>query len=162
MFINEPTKQDIDFMNKVLAEVNRAAYEDKAAIGAMLTLGEEVIAFRHNTYRETRDSTTHEEMNILRATAKKIYEMPTNERSELCMYVTLEPCLMCMSAMSLTGIKRVVYSALSEDTGSHQWIAKDFTCRDLNTMLVHSDMELVPGVKREAGIALLKRIGKNT
>lgn len=161
MIHNQPTQQDIEFMNQVLAEANKAIDEGKAGVGAMLTLRGKVIALGHNTYQETHDGTAHGEMTILRDAAKKIYEMSGKDRSELCMYVTLEPCLMCMSAMSLTGIKRVVYSALSEDTGADQWIAKDFTSRDLNKLLVRGEMELIPGVKREAGIALLKRMEKD-
>jgi tRNA(adenine34) deaminase len=158
---NKPTKQDLEFIDKVLDEANKAIDEGKAGVGAMLTFRGKVIALGHNTYKETHDGTAHGEMTILRETAETIYNMSNSERSELCMYVTLEPCLMCMSAMSLCGIKRVVYSALSEDTGVDQWVAKDFTCRDLNPMLVRGKMELIPGVKREAGIALLKRMGKD-
>jgi tRNA(adenine34) deaminase len=154
----KPTRQDIEFIDQVLFEANKAIDEGKAGVGAMLTFRGEVLALGHNTYEETHDGTAHGEITILRKAAERLYEMTDSEKSELCMYVTLEPCLMCMSAMSLSGIKRVVYSALSEDAGIDQWIAKNFTCRDLNSMLVRGAMELIPGVRREAGIALLKHM----
>lgn len=156
LLTNKPTKQDLDLMNKVFSEAKKETDQGKAGIGAMLISGTEVIFFGHNSYKETHDNTSHLEMRIIRATAKKIYQMSENEKSKLCMYITLEPCLLCMYAMSLIGIKRVVYSALCEDVGANSWIEKDFTFRDLNTKHIRSEMELVPGVNREIGINLLK------
>jgi len=99
-------------------------------------------------------------MALLRQMAPRIDGMSDDERAELCMYVTLEPCLMCFSAMAMVGIKRVVYSALSEDMNAEQWVARDLTARDLNPILVRGPMTLVPGVRREEGIRLLARMHK--
>jgi tRNA(adenine34) deaminase len=160
MPISEPTDRDIELIDQVLAEANAAIDEGKAGVGALLAWRGQIIALGHNMYEETRDVTSHGEMTILRTVAKKLDRMSEQEKAELCMYVTLEPCLMCLSAMAIVGIKRIVYSALSEDANTEQWVARDITARSLNDALVRGPMALLPGVRREAGVRLLERMDK--
>jgi len=162
LLTNKPTNQDLNLMDKVFSEAKKETEQGKAGVGAMLILGAEVIFSGHTSYKQTRDCTSHLEMCIIRTTAKKIYQLSESEKSKLCMYITLEPCLLCMYAMSFIGIKRVVYSALCEDVSANDWIEKDFTFRDLNTNHIRSEMEIVQGVKREIGLALLKDAKRQT
>ena len=86
--------------------------------------------------------------------------LSTEEKAHLTLYVTLEPCLICLSAISFVGIKRVVYAALAEDANAEELIARGLTAEQLNPLLTRGPLELVPGVLRAEGRGLLARMGK--
>ena len=69
---------------------------------------------------------------------------------------------MCLSAISLVGIKRVVYSALAEDANAEELVVKGITTQTINDRLSRGPLKLVPGVLREEGRALLPAMGKLT
>ncbi|AGY57666.1 nucleoside deaminase [Gloeobacter kilaueensis] len=154
----QATEKDLACIDIVIAEANAAIDAGKAGVGAMLTWRGDVLAVCHNTYAETHDITAHGEMTVLRKLAEKLDAMSVEEKQDLCMYVTLEPCLMCMAAMSYAGIPRVVYAALSEDANIEQALLEGETARTINDGLVRGPIELVPGVRREQGIRLLERM----
>jgi len=106
--------------------------------------------------------TAHGEMTVLRQAARRLSQMSAEEKEDLSIYVTLEPCLMCLSAISFVGIRRVVYSALAEDANEEQWVARGISIDKLNSSLVRGPLELVAGVKREAGKAILARMNKRS
>lgn len=153
-----PTQQDYEYIDKVIAEANAALDQGKAGVGAMLTCQGQIVALVHNMFEETKDITAHAEMSLLRTVAKQLAEMSDVQKADLCVYVTLEPCLMCLSALSYAGIGRVVYSALSEDANLEQAVVEGMTARNINDDLVRGPLELVPGVRREEGRKLLKRM----
>jgi tRNA(adenine34) deaminase len=62
--------------------------------------------------------------------------------------------------MSIAGIKRIVFSALTEDANEEQQVISGLTTPDVNSDLSRGEMEMVPGVRREAGQQLLAQMGK--
>ena len=108
-----PTSQDRAMMEKTIHEARRAIDAGKAGVAALLLWHEEIVALGHNQYAETGDLTAHAEMVVLRSAAALLNALSAEEKTHLTLYVTLEPCLMCLSAISLVGIKRVVYAALA-------------------------------------------------
>src|SRR5438477_11646421 len=110
-----PTSQDRAMMEKTIHETRRAINTGKAGVAALLLWHEEIVALGHNQYVETGDLTAHGEMIVLRSAATFLSALSAEEKTHLTLYVTLEPCLMCLSAISFVGIKRVVFVALSED-----------------------------------------------
>lgn len=158
MSTGSPTQQDYEYIDKVIAEANAALDDGKAGVAAMLTWRGHIMALVHNMYEETGDVTAHAEMSLLRNVAKLIADMNDKQKADLCVYVTLEPCLMCLSAISYAGIGRVVYSALSEDANLDQAVVEGLTARAVNDDLVRGPLELVPGVRREEGQKLLARM----
>lgn len=160
--LKKPTPLDEAMIDEVLEEANRAIDQGKAGVGALILWRDEILAIGHNTFEETKDMTAHGEMTVLRQAAHRLSEMTPEEKEDLSIYVTLEPCLMCLSAISFVGIKRVVYAALAEDANEEQWVARGISIDKINSMLVRGPLELVPGVKREAGKALLARMHKRS
>lgn len=146
-------------MDRVISEANRLIDQGKVGVVALLLWRDEILAMNHNTYEETHDLTAHGEIATLREASKKLARMSEEERAEVTIYVSLEPCLMCFSAISFVGIKRAVYAALIEDADEESLIARGITCDDLNPRLVKGSLELVEGVRREEGIKLLERMG---
>ncbi len=150
---------DIELMEKALAEAEAALNHGCAGVAALLRWKNEILALDHNRFEETRDMTDHGEIAVLRKCARQLSAMSEEEKDALTIYVTLEPCLMCLSAISFVGIKRVVYSALNADATEDCWIARDITSEYINARLVRGPLVLVPGVLREKGRHLLERMG---
>jgi tRNA(adenine34) deaminase len=92
-----------------LVEAEAAAERGEVPVGAVLisALGE-VLARDGNRIVERHDPTAHAEILVLRAGAKKL----NNERLlGTTLYVSLEPCAMCVGAVSLARVARLVFAA---------------------------------------------------
>ncbi len=103
------------FMNIALSEAKKAFEEDEVPIGCVLVCDNKIIAQGHNTRRQNKDIFGHAEIN----TMKKANDFFKNERLDNCvLYVTIEPCPMCASAIQQAHIKRIVYGASDEKQGA--------------------------------------------
>lgn len=160
MNAKQPTTKDEEMMEKALVEARTAIANGGAGVAALLLWRDEIIAIDRNRCDEG-DLTAHAEMVVLRQAAQRLNQMSEEDKAELTLYTTLEPCLMCLSAISFVGIKRVVYSALNKDGTEEIWIARGITTEQINNLLVRGPVELVPGVKREEGKQLLVLMGKS-
>lgn len=156
----QPTAQDQEIMGKVIAEAQRAIEMDKAGVAAALVFRDQILALGHNMSQENGDMTAHAEMVVLRAAAHQLAQLSDEERAEVTVYSTLEPCLMCTAAISFAGLKRVVYSALTEDFDQDQMIAEGLTIETINDRLTRGPLTLVPGVLHEEGKRLLVKMDK--
>ena len=111
------THEDARWMELALAEAANAADNGEVPVGAVLVgaVPGEVLAFACNRIVEQHDPTAHAEMLVIRSTATRL----GNERLiGTTLYVTLEPCAMCVGAMSLARIKRLVYAAADPKGGA--------------------------------------------
>ena len=95
-------------MRRALELARRAEREGEVPIGAVVALGGDVIGEGWNRPIAAVDPTAHAEIQALRAAAKKLgnYRLTGAE-----LYVTLEPCDMCVGAMFHARIARCVYGA---------------------------------------------------
>ena len=95
-------------MRRALELARNAAEAGEVPIGAVIALGEEIIAEAHNEPRKMRDPTAHAEVLAIRRAAEALGQ----ERLEGCdLHVTLEPCAMCAGAIVHARIARVYYAA---------------------------------------------------
>jgi len=100
---------DDEFMAMALAEAKAAAERGEVPVGAVLVSAEgEVLARSGNRILEHHDPTAHAEMLVIRESAAKL----GNERLVgTTLYVTLEPCVMCVGAVAMARIGRLVFAA---------------------------------------------------
>ena len=106
---------DIDFMALALAQARAAMAEGEVPVGAVVVRQGQVIAVGRNAPIGQHDPTAHAEIVALRAAALAL----GNYRLEDCeLYVTLEPCAMCVGAMLHARLKRVVFGAPDPKTGA--------------------------------------------
>ena len=106
---------DSHFMQQALAEARRAEAEGEVPVGAVVVREGEVIAAAHNQPIALHDPTAHAEILALRAAAAKL----GNYRLTGCdLYVTLEPCAMCVGALVHARIRRLVYGAADPKAGA--------------------------------------------
>ncbi len=106
---------DEAMMALALREAERAASQGEVPVGAVLTLGHEVIVRAHNERERSWDPTSHAELLAMSRAG------PTLERwrlSDCTLYVTLEPCLMCAGAIVNARVGRVVYGARDPKAGA--------------------------------------------
>ena len=100
--------KDFDFMGVALAEARQAAAEGEVPIGAVLTLGDEIIAQAHNRRETDKDATAHAEMLAIREACRKLSRW---RLAGATLYVTIEPCPMCAGALVMSRIERLVYGS---------------------------------------------------
>jgi tRNA(adenine34) deaminase len=95
-------------MRRALELAKRAQAEGEVPIGAVLVLGDEVVGEGWNRPIAAADPTAHAEIQALRAAAAKLGNYRLTGAT---LYVTLEPCEMCVGAMFHARIARAVYGA---------------------------------------------------
>ena len=110
-----PGPTDIDFLRRALALANHAQKQNEVPVGAVVVLGGEVIGEGWNHPIAAHDPTAHAEIIALRAAAfaHKNYRL---EAATL--YVTLEPCAMCVGAALNARLARLVFGAWDPKTGA--------------------------------------------
>ncbi len=109
------TTSDHQFLELALAQARQAAAQGEVPVGAVIVKDGQVIATGRNSPIGSHDPTAHAEIVALRDAAQKL----GNYRLDGCeMYVTLEPCAMCVGAILHARLKRVVYAAPEPKTGA--------------------------------------------
>jgi tRNA(adenine34) deaminase len=106
---------DTDFMHRALALAQRAAAENEIPVGALLALDGEVIGEGWNRPIAEHDPTAHAEIVALRAGARRLRNYRLGGTT---LYVTLEPCVMCMGAVFNARVSRVVFGAWDRKAGA--------------------------------------------
>ena len=103
-------------MAVALEEARLAGERGEVPVGAVLINEEnELLAEAYNQPINQVDPTAHAEINVLRLAAHKLnnYRLPNTT-----LYVTLEPCTMCVGALVQARVKRIVYGAREPKTGA--------------------------------------------
>lgn len=102
------------FMRAALREAEQALLEDEIPVGAVVVLGNQIIARAHNQTERLNDVTAHAEMLAVTAAANYL---GGKYLKDCVLYVTLEPCVMCAGALAWAQIGRVVYGTSDEKRG---------------------------------------------
>jgi tRNA(adenine34) deaminase len=126
---NAMKKDPVYFMKKALSLAARAEKCGEVPVGAVLTLGGQVIASGANRPIGTCDPTAHAEIEALRAgaTALASYRL-----ADCVLYVTLEPCLMCATAIVHARVRRLVFGAWDPRAGAAGSMLDAFALPGLN------------------------------
>jgi len=108
-------ERDERFMRHALGLAQRAREEGEVPVGAVVVLDEKVIGEGWNRPISASDPTAHAEIQAMRAAAstRKNYRLVGAT-----LYVTLEPCAMCVGAMFHARLRRVVFGAADPKTGA--------------------------------------------
>ncbi len=109
------TVTDEAAMRLALVEAEAALAHDDVPIGAVVLLGGEVVAQRHNEREQRNDPTAHAEVLALRDAAEVV---ATRRLREATLVVTVEPCPLCAGAVWAAQIGRVVFGAADSKAGA--------------------------------------------
>ena len=135
-------------MRRALDLAREAAAAGEVPVGAVITLGDEIVAESRNAMRSGNDPTAHAEMEAIRAAAAKL---GTSRLDECTLWVTLEPCAMCAAAVSVARVKALRFAAEDPKGGGVVHGARIFaqpTC--------HHRPDVLGGIGEDAAAALLR------
>ena len=140
--------EDQRWMDLALAEARTAAAEGEVPVGAVLTADGRLVASAHNRTIADCDPTAHAEIVCLRRAART----QNNHRLAGTLYVTLEPCVMCVGALVQARVESLVFAAADPKAGAVVSLYRLAEDERLNhRMLVREG----PGA--EASVELLRR-----
>ena len=138
------------FMECALTEAENALRRGEFPVGAVMVLNNRIVSrgARKNS-KSGGNELDHAEIVTLRILREKLPEM---NLSEVVLYSTMEPCLMCFSALILNGIRTIVYG--------YEDVMGGGTSLDLSTLpSLYSEMEInvIPGVCRNQSLKIFKQ-----
>lgn len=146
--MTDPDAFDGEMMGRALELAGRAAAAGEVPVGAVLTLEGSVVGAGHNRSIAQNDPSAHAEIVALREAGSKVgnYRFPGAT-----LYVTLEPCLMCVGAAVAARVERVVFGTADPKAGC---LGGAYDAGEL-TFLNHR-FAVTPGVRAEQCGALLR------
>jgi tRNA(adenine34) deaminase len=141
-------KHDHEYwMAKAIFEARKAGEKDEVPIGCVIVKDGKIISRGHNLRETRQDPAAHAELIAIRKAAGKLDSWRLLDTT---LYVTLEPCIMCMGAIILARIPCLVFGCCDPKGGAAGTLY-DFSC---DTRLNHR-VELVSGVREQECSALL-------
>lgn len=135
-------QRDEHFMAEALREAAMAAQKNEVPVGAVVVSNGRIIARAHNMTEALNDVTAHAEMLAITAAAS---HMGGKYLEDCILYVTLEPCPMCASALHLAQIGRLVWAADDPKRGFSKF----------NPSLLHPKTTVSKGLLAEKASQLL-------
>jgi tRNA(adenine34) deaminase len=135
------------FMRLALAEAKKAAEKGEVPVGCIIVSGKKIIGKGHNLTEQLNDVTAHAEMQAITAAANAL---GAKYLTDCVLYVTLEPCVMCVGAIFWAQLKQVVIGASDEKRGFLR----------LNQPLLHPKTTLLTGVLEQDCSRLIKNFFK--
>jgi tRNA(Arg) A34 adenosine deaminase TadA len=138
-------------MEMALKEAAKAADRGEVPVGAVIvdSLSGEVLAWAGNCAEDNNDPTAHAEILAIREAASKL-ETPRLENCDL--YVTLEPCPMCATAISFARVRRLYFGAYDPQGGG-----VDHGPRVFEQSTCHHRLEVIGGMEESKASDLLKK-----
>jgi tRNA(adenine34) deaminase len=131
------------FMREAIKEARKAFEAGEVPVGAVIVANNAIIARAHNQVEMLTDATAHAEILAITAASN---HMGSKYLTDCTIYVTLEPCLMCASALFWSKLYRVVYAAPDEKNGFMRFGKK----------VLHPKTELAYGLMEDECVFLMK------
>lgn len=96
------------YMGEALKEAKKAYLKDEVPVGCIIICDDKIIARAHNLRETKKSALAHAEVVAIHKACQKLEQKFLDN---CVLYVTLEPCLMCLGAILQARIKKVVYGA---------------------------------------------------
>lgn len=142
------SEQELGFMRRALAAAEEAAGRGEVPVGAVVTVGDQIVAVAHNERETGNDPTAHAEIVALRRAAAALGSWRLCDAD---LYVTMEPCPMCAGALVNARIRRLYFGCDDPKAGAVRTLYQLLDDRRLNHRVA-----VVPGVLAAEGGALLR------
>lgn len=113
--MREFTDEERVFMGLAMSEALEAFEKKEVPIGAVLVYENDVLARAHNQVEFFKDATCHAEILCIKQGVKRIGDFRLNDTT---LYVTVEPCIMCLGASILSRIKRIIWGCSDKRHGA--------------------------------------------
>ncbi len=136
---------DVYYMQHALKEAGEAFQAEEVPVGAIVVIGQKILARAYNQVELLKDPTAHAELLALTSACNFL---GAKYLPEATLYVTVEPCLMCCGALYWAKIGRVVYGAPDEKNGYRHITGTNWP--------FHPKTKLTSGVLQEECAALIR------
>lgn len=103
------------YMNKALNQARKAYDNDEVPVGAIIVYQDKIIASAYNTNNQDQNALMHAEIKVINEACNYLKSKNLNECT---LYVSLEPCMMCLGAIKSARIAKVVFAAYDLEYGS--------------------------------------------
>ena len=135
------------FMKEALKEAKKAYAKEEIPVGAVIVKEGKIIARAHNLKESKNSSISHAEILAITKANKKLKAW----RLEKCeMYITLEPCMMCMGAIINARIKKIYIGTLDPKTGACESVI------NIDNYKFNHTVEIETGILKEECEYILK------
>lgn len=135
------------YMEQALGEARQAAAAGEIPVGAIVVAGGTVLACGYNRREELQSPTAHAEILAMEAASKRLKSWRLEECS---VYVTLEPCIMCVGAMLQARVARLIFGCRDSKAGAVQSLYR--LCEDPR---LNHRLPVMAGVLEEECSAML-------
>ena len=146
------TKKNIYFMQQALKCAQTAQEKDEVPIGAVVVKGNKIISHGYNKSITLKDSTAHAEIVAIRKACKKLNNYRLNDCS---VYVTIEPCSMCIGALILARIKNLYFGAKDIKAGACGSVL------DISKLKLNHKINVYSGLLEQDCATIIKKFFKN-
>ncbi|OLL24048.1 tRNA-specific adenosine deaminase 2 [Neolecta irregularis DAH-3] len=155
--VSRETRTDDYFMNLAVEQAKAAMSVSEVPVGCVFVHNNKVIASGFNETNASLNGTRHSEFvavdKILKEYRREIFH-------ETILYVTVEPCIMCASALKILGIKKVVFGCENYRFGGNGSVLSVHNgyelCRRYSNVFREGRYEVIGGVMKETAIELLQ------
>lgn len=137
------------YMEKALHQASIAYENDEVPVGAIIVYHDEVIASAYNTNQKDKNALMHAELKVIDQACRYLNSKTLEDCT---LYISLEPCMMCLGAIKNARISRVVFAAFDLEYGSV--ISNQFYKDD-------KSINWMSGILKEEACQLLKKYFKN-
>jgi len=138
---------DAYFMRQALKEAEKALNDDEVPIGAVVVHQQTIIGKGYNQVRRLNDATAHAEMIAITSACSYVGSRVLKDCS---IYVTLEPCTMCIGAIQLARIKKLIFATHEPKTGYSNFVHQQ----------QHPKLEVLSGVEGAVSASMLQSFFK--
>jgi tRNA(adenine34) deaminase len=128
--------EDEKWMKVALSQALKAEAEGEVPVGAVIVQNNKLIAKAYNQPISKNDPTAHAEIQVLRKAGKKLGNYRLVDST---LYVTLEPCSMCLGAIIHARSSRIVFGAYDFKSGSSD------SCEDLKNINYTNQVSIITG-----------------
>lgn len=108
-------EKDIIYMREAIAEARKAFAQNEVPIGCIIVMDNKIIGRGHNQVETTHSCIAHAEIIALQEASKNMNDWRINNAD---VFVTLEPCPMCTTALIMARVRRIIYGAKNTEIGS--------------------------------------------
>ena len=112
---------DLKYMDMAIEEARRAFEEDEVPVGCVIVKNNQILALTHNRKEQMNSATKHAEILAIEEASSKI----NNWRLDGCdVYITLEPCPMCASALKQARVSHIFCGLSNSDFRNYEIVLK--------------------------------------
>ena len=138
-----------DWMRMALMEAQTAYDEGEVPVGAVIVQDDQIICSSHNKREGIQSPLSHAELEVIGEASKRLH---TWRLSECTLYVTLEPCVMCVGASIQARLKTIVFGCRDKKSGALRSLFQLGEDERLNHRI-----EVVEGILAKESVELLKK-----